>query len=467
MKQVFSSIHSPVEKRLYNIGLIVYVFLLILSVVYYQERVILYDNSFYLFEMIRTESFCIQRFRVISFLPELLAFLAIKIGAPLIVVSVLFSVGYSLFYFVIYLIVGLFLRKYQLAIVLLLVNTLIVSHTFFWNISELYLGIGLLILFFAIATEKKFKTLNVWQNNTLLFLLILISSSHPLILFPFAFMLYYLFRQKALEGKMTLYISSVFLIFYIVNRVYFTDWYDSEKLNAVNNIKTLFPHYLNIETNHLLLKDAIRPYLFALILWVISLAFYLQKRKCFDLIITNLFLFGYLFLVNVSFPNGVKSFYMENMYLVVSMVLGLIFIFEIVPTFKRKAIAPAFILIISIACIGRIVYYKQEYTDRINWYKTYFEGQENKNIALPTDVAPNEILTMSWAIPFEVNILSTIEYGETYGLVFLDELNERNEEKPFFQNQFITPWSKIPYNELPQQYFKFSNEPYLVKYELK
>lgn len=458
--------NRPDEKRLYNIGLIVYIFLLILSVVYYQERVIIYDNSFYLFEMIRTESFCIQRFRVISFLPELLAFLAIKVGAPLIVVSVLFSVGYSLFYFVIYLIIGLYLRKYQLAIVLLLVNTLIVSHTFFWHISELYLGIGLLILFFAIASEKNFKSLNVWQNNTLLFLLILISSSHPLILFPFAFLLYYLFKQRVLEIKMALYLSSVFLIFYIVNRVFFTDWYDSEKLNAVNNIKTLFPHYLNIETNYLLLQDAFRPYLFALIFWVISFVFYLQKKKYFDLIITNLFLFGYLFLVNVSFPNGVKSFYMENMYLVVSVVLGLIFIFEIVPAFKRKSIAPVFILIISIACLGRIVYYKQEYTNRIDWYKAYLNHQESKNIALPSDVAPNDILTMSWAVPFEVSLLSTLEYGTTYGLVFLDELNKRKEEKPVFQHQLITPWSKLPYNELPQRYFKFSSEPYLVKYKL-
>lgn len=459
MKQVFSSYTSPVEKKLYNIGLFIYVFLLILSVVYYQERVILYDNSFYLFEMIRTDSFCIQRFRFISFLPELLSFLAIKVGAPLIVVSVLFSVGYSFFYFAIYLIVGLYLRKYQLAIVLLLVNTLIVSHTFFWNISELYLGIGLLILFFAIASDKNFKDLNVWQNNALLFLLVLISSSHPLILFPFAFLLYFLFRQKVLEGKMSLYILSIFIIFYIVNRVYFTDWYNSEKLNVLNNIKTLFPHYLDIESNHLLLKDAIRPYLFATILWGISSVFYLQKKKYFDLIITNLFLFGYLFLVNVSFPNEERTPYMENMYLVISMVLGLIFIFEIVPDFKRKSIAPAFILIISIACLGRIVYYKQEYTNRIDWYKAYFNHQESKNIALPSDIAPNDILTMSWAVPFEVSLLSTIEYGTTYGLVFLDELNERMEEKPIFQYQLITPWSKLPYNELPQRYFKFSNEP--------
>jgi hypothetical protein len=466
MKQAFYSINTSVEKRLYHIGLIVYISLLILSVVFYQERVILYDNSFYLFEMIRTESFCIQRYRVISVLPELLAFLAIKIGAPLIVVSILFSVGYSLFYFVIYLIVGFFLRKYQLAIVLLVVNTLIVSHTFFWNISELYLGIGLLILFFAIASDKTFKSLNVWQNNTLLFLLVLISSSHPLILFPFAFLAYYLFRQKALENKMALYVFSIFIIFYIVNRVYFTDWYDSEKLNALNNIKTLFPHYFDIESNHLLLKDVIRPYLFATIFWVISIVFYLQKKKYFDLIITNLFLLGYLFLVNVTFSNEERTPYMENMYLVISMVLGLIFMFEIFPTLKKNVIAPVIILIISIACLGRIVYYQQEYTNRIDWYKMYFENKTIKNIALPSDVAPNDILTMSWAVPFEVSLLSTLEYGTTYGLVFLDELNERKVEKPIFQNQLVTPWSKFPYNELPQRYFKFSNEPYLVKYGL-
>src|SRR5690554_646808 len=132
---------APIEKRLYHIGILTYSILFLLSVIYYQERVVLFDNSFYLFEMIRTEGFCVQRYRIISILPQIPAWLAIKIGAPFVIVSILFSAGYSMFYFSIYLIIGRILQKYRLALVLLLVNTLIVSHTFFWNISELYLGI--------------------------------------------------------------------------------------------------------------------------------------------------------------------------------------------------------------------------------------------------------------------------------------------------------------------------------------
>ena len=264
---------------------------------------------------------------------------------------------------------------------------------------------------------------------------------------------------------MALYISSTFLILYLVNRLYFTDRYDSEQLSAVKNIITFFPNYLKIESNKLLLKDAFGPYLFALIFWLLTFIFYIYKKKCFDLIIINLFLFGYLFLVNVSFPNG-QSFYMENMYSVISMILGLIFIIEIVPSFKKNYFSYFFILAISIACFIRILLYKQEYTNRIDWYKNFFKNIESKNIALPSDVAPDHILKISWAAPFEVCILSTIEYGSTYGLAFLDELNGRMEEKPIYENHFITPWSKFPYTELPQQYFKFSNERYLLKYEL-
>ena len=112
MKPELLSYKFSIEKNLFRIGIMAYVFLLFLSVIYYQERVILFDNSFYLFEIIRTETFCIQRYRIISFLPEMLAYLAIKLGASLIVVSVLFSLGYSFFYFSIYLFVGMYLRKY-------------------------------------------------------------------------------------------------------------------------------------------------------------------------------------------------------------------------------------------------------------------------------------------------------------------------------------------------------------------
>lgn len=457
---------APIEKRLYHIGILTYSILFLLSVIYYQERVVLFDNSFYLFEMIRTEGFCVQRYRIISILPQIPAWLAIKIGAPFVIVSILFSAGYSMFYFSIYLIIGRILQKYRLALVLLLVNTLIVSHTFFWNISELYLGIGMSILYFTICTQRTIESLRVWQHILLFFLLVFITSSQPLILFPFSFLTVYLFKKRVLDGRVALYIAASFLSLYLVNRIYFTDWYDADKLDAVKNIKALFPYYFNLESNYLLLKDIFSGYLFAVVIWMISIAFYLKRKMYIELVKTNAFLLGYLFLVNVSFPSGVESFYMENMYLVLSMAVGSIFIFDIAPRFKKFFHSYLFLLTIVIACFIRIVLYQQEYANRIDWYKDFFSKTEYQNIALPADVAPNDILTMSWSVPFEVSILSTIEYGSTYGLVFLDELNERKEEQPIFEGHFVTPWNRFPYDEFSKEYFNFSDQPYFVKYEL-
>lgn len=456
------------EQKAYTVGIIAYALLLILSVIFYQERVILMDNAFYLFDMINTENFCIQRYRIISILPQIPAFIAIHLGMPLKLVCILFSAGYSLFYFIIYLVTGWGLKKHRLALTLLILNTLIISHTFFWNISELFLGLGLSVLYFALLSQREFMKLRVWHLLLSILMLTLITSSHPLIIFPFLFTLLFLFRKREIDKQTAIYILLSFALLYLINRLFFTDLYDAEKLDAAKNIKNLFPHYFNLESNYLFLKDLIRNYQMALVLWIMSVIYYLRKKMFTDFIIVNLFLAGFLFLVNVSFPRFVTSFYMENMYLPVSVVLGLIFTFEIAADLRTKYLNIVFILIIVSACLTRIFFYKSTYEQRIDWYQNYFSINPYKKIALPSDIAPNEILLMSWPVTFEVALWSTIEYKSTYGLVFLDELNLRPAIKPVYKNELVSVWIRYPYSELSGKYFKLDSpeKPYLIKYDL-
>ena len=141
------------DKKLYKVGLLIFSVLILLSVLFYKERTVFLDNAYFLFQMTKNADFCIQRNRFISVLPQILPLIAIKLSLPLKVVSLLFSLGYALYHFSCYLLCGL-LRSYRLAIALLFIQTLIVTNTFFWHLSELQAGISLSLVVFALLTQK-------------------------------------------------------------------------------------------------------------------------------------------------------------------------------------------------------------------------------------------------------------------------------------------------------------------------
>ncbi len=63
-------------KRAYNAGLAAYLVMLVLSVVFYKERIIFCDASFYLFQLITKNWFTVQHMRFGMVFTQILPLLA-------------------------------------------------------------------------------------------------------------------------------------------------------------------------------------------------------------------------------------------------------------------------------------------------------------------------------------------------------------------------------------------------------
>jgi len=88
----------------------------------------------------------------------------------------------------------------------------------------------------------------------------------------------------------------------------------------------------------------------------------------------------------------------------------------------------------------------------------------NQKILTSDNRIANDTILMTWALPYEFWLLSTIETGKTYSFVAGSAANDLLWASGI-SNAFITNWGLYSYKELPQRYFNFTDttSAYTVK----
>lgn len=441
------------EKKLYYLGFLPYILLIIFSIVFYKERTVVFDNAYYIFDMVQSGKFCIERNRFISIIPQIFSYLFIKLNAPIKWVAISFSIGHCLYSIVIYTIIGQYFKNYKNAISLLLYDFLLVSYTFYWNVSELYLAIPLLLLLITWIQSKPLSGLSWIEYLIILLMSATVAYAHPLIIFPLAFLLIYFYLDQSLPIEKVGFVLFSILIFYIFNRIFPLDNYESGKISALKNIVHLFPHYIDISSNRLLIYDWMTHYQAAIIAWMAIMIFSIRQKKYVQLLVLNIFIFGYLLMTNISFSDIQHSIFFSILYLPIALFLSIALVY-ILPNSKKTLIL---FLLIFLFGFYRINYFKKLFSDRIQWYTEVIKENHYSNIAIASKLEPPHLLYLNWCVPFETWLLSTMDYGHTSSIIFLEQLNEQPQLSPDLSNQFLGVWANYSLNSLPKKYFKYKD----------
>src|SRR5580693_226677 len=189
-------------KRLYFIGIPAYIVMLVFSLVFYKERTILLDSAYNLFYIIKDNNFCIQHYRFGDVLSQLLPLATVRTGQPLPVVLAAYSAVFVLCYFLAYFICGSVLKRYDMAIVILLLNILFVSDTFYFMQSQLPEAIALLMILFSILEGKQLNTTSLLSWCVLALLVITVVFFHPIAVFVIFFCsLFFILSKQLLIDK--------------------------------------------------------------------------------------------------------------------------------------------------------------------------------------------------------------------------------------------------------------------------
>jgi len=474
IKQVF--VNNLLEKdkdyakKIYWLGVISYLALAFLAILFYKERTIFLDSSFRFFYMIKNEGYELQANRFGSFFTQSFLYLSYAIGLPLKYIMINYSVGFIICNAFVFFVTLKWLKNPTLALTLLFVHVFMVAKTFYWIQSELIEGISFTILYFAMLQHFAKKGLNIIWGIVLLIMLITVVFFHPLLIIVFAFIsLFFIISPENLNHrKYLLWNIPTAIGILVIKSTVFKAPYDSGVLSKTANIIKLFPDYWSMPSNAQFLRFMMEDYYFLPLLILVVLAFYLQQKSWLKLAFVFSFFFGYLFLINATFPHYKTRVHLESFHIPLSLFLLLPFVTDILPEITKKYA----LLLLSLVMLIRLVHIglnHENFTANLDWKRGILKETahlKNKKLLIQQKQVPMDLLVMSFGSPFEFWMLSTLEFGECRSIVIYNKRETVDKwGKSKKKNKFITHWGSIPYDQFKPPFFDFQDTSLYVDYK--
>jgi len=448
-------------KKIYYTGILSYLLLFVLSVLLYKERIIFADMAYHLFYIITGNNFTIQNYRFGAIVTQIFPLLSYRAGLSLNSIVLIYSLGFTCYYFICYLLAGFVFKNYQVAIAILLLNTLFVTHTFYWPESELPQGLAFLLVFLAYFLQQgRFVPLHI--STCLLFSVVAVFF-HPMIFMVMTYLVIFIILSKDIivDKKLLITTCIFFIATYIFKTVFYATGYDTQAMrnsaHGIVNFLKSFPQSLHSHANWLFWHNCVGIYCWIPILYLSLIGYYISTKRWW---LFNFFLIAipaFILFINISYPNqDTRDFYRENMYLPLSLMIGIPFVYHLLPVLNKKKIGLIVVLAISIIGCARIYHNHDIYTNRLKWERNFLNQHPDQKIIMLKTQHLDDTLLMSWGSPFEFWLLSTTEQNKTASIIIADDISKEM-WKASRRNEFATAWVMYPYNSLDKRYFKLTD----------
>lgn len=454
---------GPALRRLGYAGMIA---LVILAGLFYRERAWFLDIAYQTVLMANEGTVQVMVNRFGSVVVQLLPLLAIKVGAPLSVVSFLYSISFPLLFLLFYWLTVKVLRNELLGWAIVFLYTLMVYDAFYWATSEQQQGLGAVLVFFAywLRYPKQDKP---WQWLASSLGIIVLAYYHPLIFISFYFLWAFFGRHlgRQIIGKAYWLMAAGMAGVTALKSFWFDNWYDNDKYGTFStNLVHYFPNYFDFPAHTRFLENVFTLWYGFPVFFLIVTAFYLYRRYWWKLVLIWLTCLGYLMLLHIGAPNATNRFYVEVNYMALSIFVMVPFLFDIAVLLSKKWLFILFAVILILRLVT-IAMHHQPFEARWRWIeKTMADtAPEENRFYQKEDLVPMDTLLMSWAVPYESLIITRCRGGvgavktliiHPDSLRFADDLQR--------DSVFITPFQTYPADVLNRQYFPLDNHIYRV-----
>lgn len=440
--------------------------LLVLAIIFYQERAFLLDIAFQTFLMINEGTVQVMVNRFGSAIVQLLPLLAIKSGAPIWTISLLYSMSFPLLFLLIYFLIVRVFKNDLLGWALVFLFTLIVYDAFYWATSEQQQGLAVLLLFYAYLL--RFPKLNQWWHWPVNFLGIsLLAFYHPLIFIPFYFLwaFFLLHQPKQFLHWRYLMLALMMAVVLVVKSKYFSNWYDNGKMNTFqSNLDKYFPNYFDLPAHGKFLKNCLYYWYLFPVFFAVDITYYLFRKYWLKAILVSGFCFAYLMLLHIASPESDHRFYVEVNYMALSIFVMVPFLFDIAPQLRAQKLLLLFATIVLLRLLT-IAWHHQPYTARIEWIRqTMEQGIEQEPTAtrfyLPASDTPMDTLLMPWGLPYESLLISTYDGHLPRRTLFVHQNIGQFQDTLQIDTAFVTEFKVYGLKELNPTYFPLDTNAY-------
>lgn len=459
-------------KRTFWLGTAAYGVLAILAIVFYQERMAFLDMAFQTFQILRTGTIQIQSQRFGAAGTQVFAWLAQAAGLPLKGVLLSYSLGHVLYYFILFCAITVVFRQWKWGLVLVLLSTLMTSHTFYW-LSEMPQGLAFLLLVLAwLHRRESMYALRWWEYLLIIAALVTAVYFHPLVLFALAFSgLFFWLRPKPPSGWRALHLLVLglsFAIVFVKYKVLKINWYDAMSMERSRVYGELWPNWWNIKSNSDFLRWCWSDYYFIPLLTVVNTAYYLWTKNRPKAALVFLAPLCFVLMVNIPFYQGDNQFYLENLYLPLAVFIAVPLVFDVLPgVMPERQMAVAVALLAGVG-LFRIGITHKFWTDRVRWEQTFLDktsGLSARKLLLSEQQAPMDKLILSWGSPYEFLLLSSLQHPDSARCILIDESPERFDSLIARPQLFLGEFKNYRFDELPARYFHVQDTSAYVQWK--
>jgi len=467
--------NPPQEKRLgyfiQLIGVFFFGFLFCLAWYYYKERMLSFDPAFFSFRIIDDENFDVELGRWGSVISQWLPILALKQSCSLETFLRLYSVSFIISYYIVFLIITFGLKNYKAAIGLMIALCLTFRHSFYYATGELYQGIALTILLWAIMSpEKNYSDKQKWIAAAISCVLIyVISYFHQLTFFTVFFVLFFEFLYNKRYKDFPLISVIVFALIWYIIRIKFltTTEYEKSKMIDLQLISDQLPRLRELPC-YIYFKQFAKQYLiwFALVMCIVAL-WLLKKRNWLSLLFIGAFPVGYLALIFIIYHNGDSPVMYENYFTSLGLFAGVGIVSLAYERIKQKQwllIVLCFVLVFNLKQVNgsHHVFTKRiEYIQRLT---DHGRKQEKKKFLLDPGNFQWKYGWVAWTLPFETALYSSIAGPDSAITIYVVEHNKeqidtlKDRENIFLGPEWAVTW--FGSQNLDKRYFNFPSSGY-------
>lgn len=432
------------------------------SILFYLERACYADIAFQTFTIINTKTTAHQLDRFGAVFIQIFPLAAVLLELPIQHILLTYSVALvaqNIFFF--WLLHSVFKQK-ETALVLALFNVLLVTETFYWATNEVKQGFSFSILLAGVVQSmplEKCKGIPALLLALLyLSLLVIIIFLHPVAVVAVAFLLVYSAAHSGRYFSATLVACAVITVAVLSVKYIFlpVNFYDSEQLSLRENFITHFPHYFSLPSFGKFFRYCVHDwYVYPMLVLAVTV-YYFLKKKWLKLGVQIAFTAGYLVIVNVTHPDSEKMF-IECYYQALAIFILFPFVTELLPALSTRY-ALLILAVIFALRLNTIFHTHHKYTKRLNLVRETLASIPGKFV-IPSDVYPAQSGMMTWGIPYESALLSSIQSPDSCRsfAVLRDVSGVQKGERIFY-----TGFKRVHYGQLNPAYFRPVAQPYRV-----
>ncbi len=446
------------------LGYCVFLILFVLSIIFYMDRMMMPDTAFLVTHILYSGDLQIQVERFVAVFTQIVPYSLAKIGAPLWVILMGYSASFVVFYTAFFSFFKEYWKDERWAWAVLLYCILMCTHVFYWVQPELHQG-TMFILLSGVLLHKIEK----WTIPTgilLGFSILTAFYSHPLSVFPFVFMLGYLWlnRENLNINSSIIYIAlGVFFGFFILkNYVLTVNYYDADASEmSRQNFYQSWKRFYKLQTfrRFFSVKYLLNYWIFiGSFLGVIGYYFY--KKSWLNLAFLSVFVLGYFYFITCCYPQDVDAFYIEHLYLPMSFFVALPLAFEILPIFKINKTAFFVISILLIIRIVAICNADKIYSHRVNYMNAILEKtkkEPNKKLIIADNLIEKTHFLQTWGTGYQALLQSAAKSPDSCRLVLFTADKTRFDTASKRKNVIVTEFNTFKYEKFPKRYFNLQD----------